>query len=363
MLNVAIIGFGYAGKRFYNVLKARQQIKKDVDVIGICDTNPEVFNLFDEVKTYTKLEELFRISNNIDMVVVAVNEKYRFDVFERLLNFKNNFKIIISEKLLTEHVFQAEKLLDMYNQTDIFVHFVERFSPVVTTFYDWMNQNKLVVKRANFFWGKNRLYDKRPTIGVISEISHPLDLILYLGKVNYDENIDIISGNFVFSDYSSFNIDLLETINVSIKVKNNLFIYGNSSFLWNARDRRITLFLANNGDNNIKYIANLFFDNPSWDNDRCEIYEIDSVNKNIKEIKTFYSTATNDNLKGLNKIYIFLDEVIKQIEYKKNMDKLPNLKSSVCIQKIVNNILDKANKSAYHFNINDDISKIKGGSI
>jgi len=354
VLNVAIIGFGYAGKRFYDVLEARKQKENDINLIGICDTNPEVFNFLHNVRTCTKLEELFEMSNNIDIVIVAVNEKYRFNVFERLLNFKTKFKIIISEKLLTENIFQAEKLLDMYNQTDIFVHFVERFSPVVTTFYNWMNQNELVVKRANFFWGKNRLYDKRPTIGVISEISHPIDLILYLSKVDYNKNIKVINGNFVFSDYSYFDVDVLETINVSIKTSENLYIYGNSSFLWNSRDRRITLFLANKGNEHISYIANFVFDNPSWDNDKCEIFEIDSEDKIVKQIQSFNSNSTNDDLKGLNKIYRFIDAVIKQTFNTQNEKYiLPNLNSSVCVQRIVGDILDKANNTGYHFSISD----------
>jgi predicted dehydrogenase len=343
MLNVAIIGYGYSGKRFYDVLKVRQQKENDVNIVGICDIQPMVLQSLSDALICNDINTLFELSSNIDIVIVTVNEKYRFEVFEKLQEHKTKFKIIISEKLLTENISQAEKLLNMYNQTDIFVHFVERFSPVVSTFYDWITQNQLVVKRANFFWGKNRLYDKRPTIGVISEISHPLDLILYLSDVNYDEPINIESGNFVFSDYSSFDIDLLESINISLKTSNDLFIFGNSSFLWNARDRRITLFLATKGNKNITYIANLTFDNPYWDNDKCEIFELDNVGKIVKQVKTYSSNSTDDCLKGLNKIYNFLEEVINQAYHTESKKRLlPNLKSAVCIQKIVNDILNKA---------------------
>lgn len=350
MIKVAIIGFGYSGKRFYEILKVRQKKQNDIKIVGICDNNPNALTGLNDIFTCTKVEKLFMISKDIDIIIIAVNEKYRFEIFKEVLKYKNKFKIIISEKLLTENVEQAEKVLEMYQNFGVFVHFVERFSPVVSDFQKWKKVNHLTVRRANFFWGKNRLYDKRPTIGVISEISHPLDLVLYLSDATYNEKFEIESGNYVFSNYSLYDIDLLETINVSIKTDNNLFIFGNSSFLWNKRDRRISLFLSNGQDDDIKYIANFTFDYPSWDNDKCEIFKVDKLEKNIYKIKEYISTANKDELKGLKKMYSFLEKVIEQLyEHKTEKKELPDLKSSVYIQNIVDEILKEAKTLGYHF--------------
>lgn len=352
MINVAIIGFGYSGKRFYNVINTRKEIKKDIDIVAICDVKPIKLEHTNNILICKDVKSIFTKVEKIDIIIVAVNEKYRFQIFKELYKYKKMFKIIISEKLLTENLVQAKSLLNMFEENDIFVHFVERFSPAIIDLYNWIKENKLMVKRANFFWGKNRLYDERPTIGVISEISHPLDLILRLSDFNYEDELTVETGNYVFSDYSSFNIDLLETINVSIKSNKGLFIYGNSSFLWNKRDRRISLFLSNYKSNEINYIVNITLDNPTWDNDEIEILELKNVPKKVIKIKEFYSKSVDNSLCGLNKIYLFIEEVINKVFYGENfIDALPNLRSSLYVQKLVDDILREACQKGYHFNI------------
>ena len=123
MIKVAIIGFGYSGKRFYEILKVRQKKQNDIKIVGICDNNPNALTGLNDIFTCTKVEKLFMISKDIDIIIIAVNEKYRFEIFKEVLKYKNKFKIIISEKLLTENVEQAEKVLEMYQNFGVFVHY------------------------------------------------------------------------------------------------------------------------------------------------------------------------------------------------------------------------------------------------
>jgi predicted dehydrogenase len=349
MIKVAIIGCGYAGARFLRTFLIRKKLHSDVEVSAVCDKNMDRLNLPKKlgINVYTDLSKMFE-NKKYDIVVVATNEAWRFEVLSALTAYKKHFTKIISEKLLTENMDQANNLLSAYTDNEISVHFIERCSDIVVQLYHWITENKLSVRRANFFWGKNRLYDHRPTIGVISEISHPIDMILFLANAFIYSEFEIIRGNYLFSNFSYPGKNYLETINVNIKFGEKLFVNGNSSFLWNERDRRINLFLTKDGEERISYIANIKFDSPFWDNDKCDIFEIDTKSSLSVPLKKFTVNVENINsdLKHILKMYSFVNKNIEEV-LKNNILEDPfiaKLSQAHFVQKIVTEILSDATK-------------------
>ena len=350
MIKIGIIGCGYAGARFLRTFLIRKKLCSDVEILAVCDKNIDRLNLPRKfgISVYTNISEMFQ-GKRFDIIVVATNEKWRFEVLNELLAYKNCFTKIISEKLLTETIDQSNELLNKYKDHEISVHFIERCSNVVYQLYNWINSNHLSIRRANFFWGKNRLYDHRPTIGVISEISHPIDMILFLANAYPVSKFDIVRGNYIFSNYSYPGKELLETINVNLRFDKKLFINGNSSFLWNERDRRINLFLSKKQDNCISYIANIKFDSPSWDNDKCDILQVDSKTSSLIPIKKF-AVNSNDldpDLEHVFKVYSFICKNINEVRNKGYSSDpfIARLSQAHFVQKIVTEILSDATKN------------------
>jgi hypothetical protein len=60
---------------------------------------------------------------------------------------------------------------------------------------------QLQLLRAHFYWGKNRINDHRPTIGVSSEAIHSLDLIQHVSLIQITTYImsQVVVQIFLFS--------------------------------------------------------------------------------------------------------------------------------------------------------------------
>ncbi|MEI6117917.1 MAG: hypothetical protein WCP92_01340 [bacterium] len=95
--------------------------------------------------------------------------------------------------MLVENIEQAEQLLHIFQDHEISINFVERHSIIIEKFKKWIHENDVYISRASFKRGKYRLHDSRPTVGVLSEISHPLDLILMLSDTSTNTSFRIIN--------------------------------------------------------------------------------------------------------------------------------------------------------------------------
>lgn len=342
--SVAIIGAGYAGKRFVRAFRYRQNVIGDVKVVAVCDKSMQKLSTFKgyEIKIYSDVNDMLS-SDKFDIIVVASNEESHYRILLNIFKKKQNPKRIIVEKLLTKNIKQSLAIQRIFKNFDISIHFVERHSQVISEAVKWLLKHNLEVRRGFFFWGKYRLHDHRPTIGVISEISHPIDLILFISKISIKSHFKIVKSCCTFSDYSCSGKNILDTINVNIKFGKNLFINGSSSFLWGKRDRRIMLYLSK-PDSKISYIVEFSFDNPRWDIDVCTI---SSINKsaNLKKIIKKWETKEKKDIKelcGIEKIYNFIDENIKEIKNKKYSQSLAHLEQGCYVQNVVESLMDDA---------------------
>jgi len=340
MLSVALIGFGSSGGRFLRALIYRQRFVGDVVLKAVCDSNVDRLKIFSgqEIKKFNNVDDLL-IDDNYDVIIVATNENSHFDVLRKIHKYQHKFKRLLVEKLLVETINQAEMVSEIFSDTDISVHFVERHSLIVERLMIWMKMKNLQVNRATFFWGKNRLNDHRPTIGVISEISHPIDLILMISRIESDTDFKILGGSYIYSDFSVSGKQVLDTINVNLKFGENLIVNGSSSFLWDKRMRKIQLFLTDS-TGIVKYIANITFDNPNWDIDECCIKKINETDGSSSVIEQWKIEQEDleEELLCVVKTNKYIEENIEEIKNGKKSMSLARLSQARYVQKIIHEI-------------------------
>nr|WP_315423525.1 Gfo/Idh/MocA family oxidoreductase [uncultured Pedobacter sp.] len=288
-----IIGYGYSGKRFLQTLNHLTNEENISFEIAIVDNNPSAFfNLDNNYGQYNEIQQA--LEDFIpEIVIVAVNEKFHFSILKNLAN--SSTKLVLCEKPLVETIEQLEYLQTINFKPLLSLNLVERFSPILTEFFKWKNSlTDPITKKVEFFWGKNRVKDHRPTIGVISEIIHPLDLIQYMFGLKEIKFQNAIS---ISSDFSVSGEDVTDSLNV-IGKSNDCIISGHSSFVWVHRHREIIAFIRDLEDT---YRINLHFDNPRWDCDQLIIDKITSAGK-ITNILT-HETTNEDFPKGLFQTY------------------------------------------------------------
>lgn len=286
-----LIGLGFAGNRFRKVI---EYYSNRYEIAGIADIEQNALNEIDG--KYPKFTNLDKALSSVafDTAVITVNEVAHFSVLRKIIKV-NKKNVILSEKPLLSTIEELRILNDDLLDTDISVNLVERYSTVIDTFFDWRNQQaELFPVRVNFFWGKNRIKDHRPTMGVISEIIHPIDLIDFLFPFKQWE---VITAQGICSDFSRHDHKVLDTVNVVAKTE-GYNVIGHSSFTWNMRHRTLAAILTNK--NNELYFVTFNFDNPKWDCDELLIYKI--VN-NKKEIIVHSKTTNAQYPRELEEIY------------------------------------------------------------
>ncbi|WP_339187352.1 Gfo/Idh/MocA family oxidoreductase [Bacillus sp. FSL M8-0025] len=340
MLSIALIGMGSAGSRFLRAILYREKIKGDVKLVAICDRNRERLQNFynTNIKTYQKVNDLL-INGAYDIIVIATNENSHFNILKDIKKYSTKYKRILVEKLLVEKFNQVRDILSIYDENEIAVHFVERHSLILKYLLNWMQTNNLTVKRASFFWGKFRLYDHRPTIGVTSEISHPIDLILMISNIKPGTPFEILGGTYVYSDFSISGKQVLDTINVNLKIGNEILVNGSSSFLWEKRRRNVQFYLANS-EGIVTYMVVLIFDKPHWDMDICRVYKVNLPYGRKRLINTWKVNSNKmiSELFCVHKTSIFIDENVNEIKGLRESFTLAKLSSSAYVQEIVSSL-------------------------
>lgn len=353
VLSVGLIGFGRSGGRFLRAVIHRQREIGDVSLEAVCDSNKSRLSFLQEfgIKIYSDYLVMLS-SNHFDIIIISTNEDSHFQILNDIKKYHISFKRILVEKLLVETMEQAVELKKMYKEDELAVHFVERHSPIVKNVLDWMCDNNLNVKRATFFWGKYRLHDHRPTVGVTSEISHPIDLVLLLARVKNNTKFEVLNSCDSYSDYSYSGEDLLDSISANIKFENGLVINANSSFLWDGRERRVILFLSDN-TGIVKYIVTMIFDNPHWDMDSCVVYDV-GISEGRRTVVKEWKINKEDIDSGIfciSKTSRFLGENIEEVLGKSKSIVLSRINEACYIQKIVTTLENNAPNNASHTHI------------
>ncbi|MEV6677932.1 Gfo/Idh/MocA family oxidoreductase [Streptomyces erythrochromogenes] len=270
---VLLVGLGKAGGRFLRSLRYLEETFSALELAGVCDTDGLRFGQLQGSSTQcftdlrTALEETAP-----DVVCVCINEVGHYDALAVIAEFPS-VRAVLSEKPLTETLAQCEAVIDRLGDRLICVNFVERYSPVVEQFREWSVFHDAQVLRVEFHWGKYRFMDPRPTMGVLSEISHPVDLVRILIGARPDAMFTVRAASGSRSRFSVVDRALLDTVDVAYTV-DGVPVRGHSSFLWEGRDRRIVLY-GRTSLAGALFQAVLAFDRPSWDCDSLRVTRVD----------------------------------------------------------------------------------------
>ncbi|WP_017325518.1 Gfo/Idh/MocA family protein [Synechococcus sp. PCC 7336] len=303
-LRIVLIGFGAAGQRFAKVLKyIADRDRSDIKVVGVCDRRPEALAGSASMgwPCYDNLDTAIAAARP-NVAIVTVNEAEHHNVLARLGTFET-IERVLCEKPLTQTLSEAESLSEVFQHRHLSVNLVERYSPIIDRFFEWRREHPgLKPTRVQFFWGKHRALDSRPTIGVLSEMIHPLDLVDYIfGFPRWQvKQCFAHVSNFAVGDRC-----LYDSIH-GILATEDYIVSAHTSFIWHERRREIIAFLQ---DENSEIFQVIFrFDCPLWDCDTITVYSINPLDGSRKGVLN-YQTDNSDfpqPLYQVHKVYQFL---------------------------------------------------------
>jgi predicted dehydrogenase len=228
------------------------------------------------------------------------------------------------------------------------VNFVERYSPIVSDFTDWRKNESVEILRAEFFWGKYRYRDPRPTMGVLSEIAHPIDLVRALTGLPEDTPVDIAEVSMSDSDFSCSDGDVADTVAVVLRMGSDMLVRGHSSFLWEERRRRLVLH-GRRRDHSI-FQAVLAFDEPRWDQDRLTVYSIDGASGTRSTVlETQYTNSDfPPELDQIYKVTRFVRESLRHLSDPTAIRNLVTVDGARWVQAIIDEMRVRASDVPRH---------------
>jgi predicted dehydrogenase len=346
-LSVLVIGVGRSGGRFVRAFNYLRRIGLPVRLVGLCDVNPdlpETFGtpvpIFGDVRAALEAAEA-------DVVVVCVNEAAHFEVLKAISELAPN-ALVLSEKPLTATLEQFDHIEQLFASDAITVNFVERYSPVVSDFNAWRERESAEILRAEFFWGKYRYRDPRPTMGVLSEISHPIDLVRALTGLPEDTPVDIREVSMSNSDFSCSDADVADTVGVVCLLGSEVLVRGHSSFLWEERRRRVILY-GRRKDGSI-FQAVLAFDEPRWDQDWLTIYSVDGATGTRSTVlETRYTNSDFPaELDQIYKVTRFVRESLRHLSDPTAAQNLVTMRGARWVQAVIDEIGTRASQVPNH---------------
>ncbi len=360
---ILLIGAGQAGLRFLRACGALES-PWTIEVVGIIESNHErgkqITNQLN-IPTFKSVQEAFDERLEPHAAIVTVPESSHAKILLEIAEIYSNLKIVICEKPLTHTLEEAQIIARTFEDKAIAVNFVERFSPIVGYLVDFLKTNNRHILRANCWWGKYRLKDARPTLGVISvELAHPLDLILYLcntkpGTPFHFDGVIATASNFSTGTYEALPLD---SIHASLIIDNKTQIFISSSLLWSQRDRRIELLIGDTLGKATELVS-MTFDNPVWDVDCLKIYNINAQG-GILQLQNKININEEDWPKEkftIGKVCNFLEAALHIREPAPGIA-LPSIKDCVYLQEILTNLESTAKENArkYDFFVEPEIN-------
>ncbi|AVE48899.1 Gfo/Idh/MocA family oxidoreductase [Serratia marcescens] len=302
---ILIVGYGFAGKRMHTVLNySNQNHKNAFRQIVIAD--PKMTGQVDGVlATYHDVEQALK-HHRFEAAIVTVNEEHHHGILKRLT--EADIPRILCEKPLTATLDEAKELEPALSAKIFSMNLVERFSPVFKDFFAWRNTvETLKPARVQLYWGKNRIRDCRPTMGVLSEAIHPLDLASFAFGIR---EIDVIGGFMHHSNFSNRPEDAIaDSLHCKLISEDRCIISAHASFTWMSRRREMFAHLVGAKDS---YIVHFTFDMPRWDCDSVTVSRIDPKDGHRTTVlqKSYTNQDFPEPLDQLSKVYRFVTRSI-----------------------------------------------------
>lgn len=305
-LRTLVVGRGYAGRRFLRALEYGQCAER-YQVVALVDHDPgKLATGAGRAATYRDLDLALR-REAPEVGVVCVNEESHFAVLDSVLDAPS-VRHVVCEKPLTRTMEEFRLLAPHRRGAAVSVNFCERYSPIIDECTNWLAERDTSIARVEFYWGKYRVRDPRPTMGVLSELSHPLDLARYLLGRPQEAPLRLASATATHSDFA-FADRVADGVNLLGEIGGALVV-GSSSFVWEERRRRLILF-AREAVGERTWQVVLDFDNPVWDNDTFTAWKLDPVTGQRVEVERIVHRASDipEAIRHVWKIHRYLVDV------------------------------------------------------
>ncbi|MEU6660866.1 Gfo/Idh/MocA family oxidoreductase [Streptomyces sp. NPDC046821] len=261
-LKVLITGMGYAGSRFLSALRTLD------DVPGI-DVGLEIayharHRTRDDLPYYSSLKQALA-DFTPHVVIVAVTDSAHAEILTALNGYDG---FVLAEKPLTSRHDDLDAVAAALCHTSGFaMDLVERYSDATITLREYVREHGLTLVRAHATWGKDRINDHRPTVGVTSEVIHSLDLLRWIAPGDHElVPVDAIG---VISDFSISGPQVLDSVAVTARLGDApVTVY--SSFTNITRQRTVDCTFRT-PDGSLVH-ATAVYDTPTWDADHLRIW-------------------------------------------------------------------------------------------
>lgn len=327
-LTVAIIGFGRAGKRFYQALTSAPA-NELYEIVAIVDANATAISRTNAIPSYSCIEQAL-LEHKPSTLVLSVNEEQHYEVLEKVVKF-SSIKSIICEKPLTTTLEELLKIKPLLSPIKTTVNFCERYSRIVEDGLTWLKAHAPTVTRIEFSWGKYRIKDPRPTMGVLSEISHALDLS-FIFSLQHEPTFKVVSANTTHSDFSISGDRIDDSISL-LALINDIPLVGRSSFVLPYRERVFILY-ARSADGRDTYQLQFNFDNPRWDDDQLTVYKIAPLGgkREVLLSKNYRSDELDTSLRHIKKLSDYLVDVWNASHQPEHVHKYADFNDAELIQ-------------------------------
>lgn len=335
----AIVGFGNSGQRFATLC---DEVKIDgAQLLVTCIVDVRNEHEFSGLSKGTRFTNSIRTAFEMcsyDVIFICTNDNTHFDVLLTISQYMDRFRIIVCEKPLTSTLSQAEVIKRIYGDKSIILNFNERLSEPVRALRRFMGDNDLMITRAAFFWGKNRIHDPRPTMGVFSEMAHPIDLAGYVADLGAVYDFKLLNATSIRSLYSRSDHPVPDSVEMTIAFPNGVILSGSGSYLWDNRDRRVIFYLGKELQC-ARYVAALRFDHPRWDDDSMEIWDLGMQPGCMTKIEKpiHLSERIETRLVGVDKMYRLVGCLIRELQGKRSSE-LARLDDAIFVQRVLDAI-------------------------
>ncbi|OAJ33714.1 Gfo/Idh/MocA family oxidoreductase [Piscirickettsia salmonis] len=333
-MNVLIIGLGYAGTRF---LQAFNSINSKLTLDKINMSYVDKQKIRDDIPYFSNIATAL-LKLNPEIVVVSVTDGAHADILLELEGYQG---FVICEKPLVNVEDNLSQIAySLKNISGFCMDMVERYSETTRFLKSYIRENQLKLLRANFIWGKDRINDRRPTSGVVSEVIHPIDLIQWISRdgKREDSRDHMILKNAIgtSSDFSISGPMVIDSVAITSQLKQSV-ITGYSSFVNIIRQRTID-FILESPDKKLIY-AHMVFDTPTWDIDSLKIWERTNQNDNVIANFTTKFPKAPKELHTIQKLKRLVSDVVEFVTRNKSPQwPFADLAESLSLQELLNQI-------------------------
>ncbi|MFE9398174.1 Gfo/Idh/MocA family oxidoreductase [Streptomyces flavidovirens] len=294
-MRVLIAGMGYAGSRFLTAFRS-------LTATGDLDQPLEIayharHRTRDDIPYFASLPQALTTWRP-EIVVVAVTDSAHAEILYALNGYTG---FVIAEKPLAAAGDDLPRIEDSLRLTSGFsMDLVERYSDVTHRLREYVREHSLTLVRANFTWGKDRINDHRPTVGVASEVVHSLDLMQWIAGAGAPLEVRHAIGTT--SDFSVSGPAVLDSVALTAHL-GEAVITGYSSFTSIVRRRTLDFTFRTRHTARPELVhARAVYDTPVWDADQLRVWRrTDGQDETLLEIDTS-DTPTPEGLRAVVKL-------------------------------------------------------------